>query len=68
MKTARRNIMLLLCAELNIFQSDLGTYFFDPSNSFVRQIGQVVACPENEGSEKVPCPKSPYKLVGTGFS
>lgn len=32
MRTSGRNIMLLFCAELNIFQSDVGTHFFDPSN------------------------------------
>lgn len=59
--------MPLLCAKLNIFHGNLGTHFFDPSNPFVGQIGQVVVCPENEGSEKLPCPKSLYKIDGTGF-
>lgn len=57
--------MLLLCAELNIFQNHLETHFFDPSNPFVRQ---VAICPENKGSERVPCPKLPYELDGTWIS
>lgn len=54
--------MLLLCAELNIFQSHLETCFFDPSNPFVKQVGHVAICPENKVSERVPCPKLPYEL------